>query len=100
MPSRTKRPAFNTKTFVAKLGAKAIVSYRPNHTVFAQGDPADSVFYIEKGKVQVSVLSKRGKEAVLAILGSGDFFGEGALNGHPLRMVSVMTMTECSIVRL
>jgi len=101
MAIKTKRSAFNTKSFLAKLGsARTVAFYRANHTVFAQGDLADAVFYIEKGKVQVTVLSNRGKEAVLAILGPGDFFGEGTLNGHPQRMVSVVTMTECSIVRV
>jgi CRP/FNR family cyclic AMP-dependent transcriptional regulator len=101
MATKTKKTAFSAKSFLAKIGGdRTTTFYRPNQTVFAQGDPADSVFYIEKGKVQVSVLSKRGKEAVLAILGPGDFFGEGALNGQPQRMASVATMTECSIVRL
>jgi CRP/FNR family transcriptional regulator, cyclic AMP receptor protein len=101
MATKIKRAAFNAKNFIAKMGgAKTVASYPPKHTIFSQGDPADSIFYIEKGKVQVSVLSKRGKEAVLAILGPGDFFGEGCLNGHPQRMVSVMTMEECSIVRI
>jgi CRP-like cAMP-binding protein len=101
MATKIKRMAFNTRNFLAKIGGdRAAALYRPNQTVFSQGDPADSVFYIEKGKVQVSVLSKRGKEAVLAILGPGDFFGEGCLNGQPQRMASVATMTECSIVRL
>jgi CRP/FNR family transcriptional regulator, cyclic AMP receptor protein len=101
MATKIKRMAFNTRNFLAKIGGdRAAALYRPNQTVFSQGDPADSVFYIEKGKVQVSVLSKRGKEAVLAILGPGDFFGEGSLNGQPQRMASVVTMTECSIVRI
>jgi CRP/FNR family transcriptional regulator, cyclic AMP receptor protein len=101
MATKTKRTAFNAKGFLAKIGGdRADAFYRPDHTVFSQGDPADSVFHIEKGKVQVSVLSKRGKEAVLAILGPGDFFGEGCLNGQSQRMTSVVTMTECSIVRI
>jgi CRP-like cAMP-binding protein len=101
MATKNKRPAFNTKNFLAKIGsARTTVFYRPNHTVFAQGDPADAVFYIEKGKVQVTVLSNRGKEAVLSILGPGDFFGEGCLNGQLQRMSSVATMTECSIGRV
>jgi CRP-like cAMP-binding protein len=101
MATKTKRPAFNAKGFLAKIGgARTAAFYRPGQTVFSQADPADSVFYLEKGKVQVSVLSARGKEAVLAILGPGDFFGEGSLNGQPQRMASVVTMTECSIVRI
>jgi CRP/FNR family cyclic AMP-dependent transcriptional regulator len=101
MATKIKRAAFNAKNFLAKIGSsKTIATYPPKQRIFSQGDPADSIFYIEKGKIQVSVLSKRGKEAVLAILGPGDFFGEGCLNGHPQRMVSVVTMEECSIVRL
>ena len=101
MATKTKKTAFSAKSFLAKIGGdRTTTFYRPNQTVFAQGDPADSVFYVERGKVQISVLSKRGKEAVLAILGPGDFFGEGSLNGQPQRMASVVTMTECSIVRI
>ena len=101
MATKIKRAAFNAKNFLAKIGSsKTIATYPPKQRIFSQGDPADSIFYIEKGKIQVSVLSKRGKEAVLAILGPGDFFGEGCLNGHPQRMVSVVTMEVCSIVRL
>ena len=65
-----------------------------------QGSPADAVFYIEKGKVKLTVLSTRGKEAVVAILGGGDFFGEGCLAGQPLRMATATAMTECSILRV
>src|SRR5437870_5574319 len=84
--------------------------FRPNHGVstkpgqlqiiFPQGSPADAVFYIEKGKVKLTVLSTRGKEAVVAILGNGDFFGEGSLAGQPLRMATATAMTECSILRV
>jgi CRP/FNR family cyclic AMP-dependent transcriptional regulator len=65
-----------------------------------QGDPADAVFYIQKGKIKLTVVSKQGKEAVVAILGAGDFFGEGCLAGQPFRMASAATMSECSIMRL
>jgi CRP/FNR family transcriptional regulator, cyclic AMP receptor protein len=74
--------------------------YRKKSTVFSQGSPADSVFYIEKGKVKLTVISTSGKEAVVAILNSGDFFGEGCLAGQPLRMATATAITECSLLRV
>src|SRR5207249_12234855 len=74
--------------------------YRKKSTIFSQGNTADAVFYIEKGKVKLTVLSTRGKEAVVAILGTGDFFGEGSLAGQPLRMATATAMTECAILRV
>jgi CRP/FNR family transcriptional regulator, cyclic AMP receptor protein len=65
-----------------------------------QGDQADAIFYIQKGKIKLTVVSKQGKEAVVAILGVGDFFGEGCLAGQPQRMASASTMSDCSIMRL
>ena len=97
-----KRAApFALGTYLAKVrGAETVKEYRRKHTIFSQGSPADAVFYIEKGKVKLTVLSARGKEAVVAILGSGDFFGEGGLAGQPLRMATATSMTECSILRV
>ena len=97
-----KRAApFALGTYLAKVrGAETVKEYRRKHTIFSQGSPADAVFYIEKGKVKLTVLSARGKEAVVAILGSGDFFGEGGLAGQPLRMATATSMTECSIIRI
>src|SRR5438034_11104106 len=85
-----KKPApFDPGTYLVKVrGGEAVKEYRKKQTIFLQGSPADAVFYIEKGKVKLTVLSARGKEAVVAILGSGDFFGEGSLAGQPLRMRS------------
>src|SRR6266513_1109270 len=92
---------FHLRTYLAKVrGRETIKEYRKKETIFLQGSPADSVFYIEKGKVQVTVLSERGKEAVVAILGSGDFFGEGSLAGQPLRMATATAITECSVLRI
>jgi CRP/FNR family cyclic AMP-dependent transcriptional regulator len=71
-----------------------------NQIVYAQGDPADSVFYVHDGKVKVTVLSEQGKEAVVAILGPEEFFGQGCLPGQPRRMATVSAMTECEIMRL
>jgi CRP/FNR family transcriptional regulator, cyclic AMP receptor protein len=74
--------------------------YRTNQLVFAQGDAADSVFFIEKGKVKVTVVSEQGKEAVVAVLGTGGFCGEGCLAGQLRRMATATAMTECEIMRL
>src|ERR1700733_9785310 len=81
-------------------GGRTLQTFRKDETVFAQGDPADSVFYIQEGKVKVSVLSQRGKEAVVALHGSGEFFGEGCLTGQPVRLATVSAMTECTIMRI
>ena len=95
------KPLFDPKLFLAKVGkGRTILEYRKNEAVFAQGDSADAIFYVQKGRVKLTVVSKQGKEAVIALLGAGDFFGEGCLAGQPLRMATVMTVTECSIVRL
>jgi CRP/FNR family transcriptional regulator, cyclic AMP receptor protein len=87
--------------FLTKVGeAMAIADYRKNQKVFSQGDPADAIFYIQNGKVKLTVISQQGKEAVVGILGTGDFFGEGCLAGQPLRMSTVTAMSQCAIVRL
>ena len=88
------------RTYLAKARGGTTKDFRKKATVFSQGSPADSVFYIEKGKVKLTVISARGKEAVVAILGSGDFFGEGSLAGQPRRMATATAMTDCSILRL
>ena len=94
-------PSFNPKSFLAKVGeGRSIDRYRKDRIVFAQGDPADSVFYIKKGKVKVTVTSELGKEAVVAILGPDEFCGEGCLAGQPRRMATATAMTECEILRL
>jgi Cyclic nucleotide-binding domain len=80
------------KVFLTKAnGEKTISAYRANSRIFAQGDPADAIFCIEKGKVKLSVVSKQGKEAVVALLGEGDFFGEGCLAGQSVRMATALT---------
>nr|WP_244427246.1 Crp/Fnr family transcriptional regulator [Methyloferula stellata] len=76
------------------------IKFRKDQVVFAQGDPADSIFYIQEGKVKIAVLSEEGKEAVIAILGAGDFCGEGCLGGQAIRMASVIAMTDSTILRL
>ena len=81
-------------------GGQERVELSEKSKVFSQGDPADAVFYIQEGKVKVNVVSEQGKEAVVAIHGKGDFFGEGCLTGQPLRMATVVAMTECVIMRI
>jgi CRP/FNR family cyclic AMP-dependent transcriptional regulator len=74
--------------------------YRKKQIVFAQGAPADEVFYIQNGRVKLGVVSKQGKGAVIAILGVGDFFGTGCLAGQPLRIATASALTDCSTLRL
>jgi len=89
---------FDAKLFIAKVGAgKTILEFHKNQHVFEQGDVADTVFYVQKGKVKLTVLSEQGKEAVVAILGRGQFFGEGCMNGHKLR-ISTTTAMEDSVI--
>jgi CRP-like cAMP-binding protein len=100
MKRKAKLP-FDPKVFLAKVnGGRVISNYRKDQTVFRQGDPANSVFYIQSGKVKATVVSEQGKEAVIALLGADDFFGEGSLAGQPLRLSTVSAMTECVIVRI
>jgi CRP/FNR family cyclic AMP-dependent transcriptional regulator len=99
--STNSSPAFDAKSFLAKVGAgRSIAKFRKGQTVFSQGDPADAVFYIQRGKVKVTVVSEHGKEAVVAILGADEFLGEGCLAGQTQRMSTVATMTEAVLMRL
>jgi CRP/FNR family transcriptional regulator, cyclic AMP receptor protein len=92
---------FDPKLFLAKVGeGKTILKFDNNQVVFAQGDVADTVFYIQKGRIKVLVISEQGKEAVVGILESGQFFGEGCLNGHPLRISTAMAIEECLITSI
>src|SRR5476651_2370807 len=94
-------PSFDTKAFLAKIGeGRSSGGYRKDQIVFSQGERADAVFYIQSGKVKSTVVSEQGKEAVVALFGIGDFFGEGWLTGQPLRLATVRAMTECVIVRI
>lgn len=96
-----RRPPFNPKSFLAKVGeGRSIGKYRKDQNVFSQGDLADAVFYIQRGKVKATVVSEQGKEAVVAILGTNEFFGEACLAGQARRMATVATMIESVIVRL
>jgi CRP/FNR family transcriptional regulator, cyclic AMP receptor protein len=98
----TKRPrTFDTESFLARVGdGRSIGKYRKGQVVFSQGDSADAVFYIQKGKAKLTVVSEQGKEAVIAILGVDEFFGEGCLAGQDQRIATVTTMTDSVIVRL
>src|SRR5208283_243095 len=99
-PARRNR-AFDPKEFLATIGeGRKVVPFSRKQTIFTQGDAADSVFYIQEGKVRLTVVSKIGKEATLGILSEGDFFGEGGLAGQPLRMGSATAMTDCELLRI
>jgi len=104
-PARTvpskKQLDFDPKKFLATIGEGRKVVFLPQkQAIFSQGEAADTVFYIQKGKVRLTVVSQIGKEAVLAILGEGEFFGEGGLAGQPLRMGSATAMTDCDLMRI
>jgi CRP/FNR family transcriptional regulator, cyclic AMP receptor protein len=98
MSIKNKRD-FDSDTFLATIGeGRKIVPFQKKQTVFAQGNPADAVFYIQKGKVKLTVVSNNGKEATIGILSDSDFFGEGCLAGQPLRMASASAMTDCDLL--
>jgi CRP/FNR family cyclic AMP-dependent transcriptional regulator len=98
---RKGKPPFDPKVFLSKVnGGRAISEYRKDKIIFRQGDPSDAVFYIQIGKIKTTVVSEQGKEAVVALLGAGDFFGEGCLTGQPQRLATVSALTECVIVRI
>jgi CRP/FNR family cyclic AMP-dependent transcriptional regulator len=100
-PKEMPKISFNLKVFLAKAnGGRTIADYGESALIFSQGHPADAIFYIRNGKVKLSVVSKQGKEAVVAILGTGDFFGEGCLAGQSIRMATATAMTDCSVMRL
>ena len=96
-----RKLAFDPADFLAKAeGGRTIKKYRAQQTVFSQGDTADSVFYIQRGKVKLTVVSAQGKEAVVALLGTDEFCGEGCLAGQTRRMATATSITECEIMRL
>jgi CRP/FNR family cyclic AMP-dependent transcriptional regulator len=96
-----QKTIFDPLTFLAKVGTgRTIETFEKGTTIFTQGDQADTIFYIKKGKVKLGVVSQRGKEAIIAILGPGDFFGEGCLAGQKVRMATATAMIESLIVRI
>jgi CRP/FNR family cyclic AMP-dependent transcriptional regulator len=100
MKRKAKLP-FDPEKFLSRVnGGRSISDYRKGKIVFRQGDPADAVFYIQKGKIKLTVVSERGKEAVVGILGPSHFFGEGCLNGHPLRVTTATAIDQSVITRI
>ena len=92
---------FDPKKFLAIIGeGRKVVAFPRKQPIFTQGDAADAVFYIQEGRVRLTVISEMGKEATLGILNKGDFFGEGGLAGQPLRMGSATAVTDCELMRI
>ena len=101
MAKQTPTSAFDPKAFLAIVGdGKTILEIRKDQIVFAQGDVADTVFYIQKGRVKVVVVSEQGKEAVVGIFGPDQFFGEGCMNGHSVRIATTTAMEDCLITAI
>ncbi len=107
LPTNKRRPlkpikGFDPKAFLAKAGlGKTVQHYPPKKAIFSQGEPADAVFYIQQGRVRISVLSRQGKEATIALLGPGDFLGEGCIaSDQPIRIATATAMTDCSILTI
>ncbi|MGA2941691.1 MAG: Crp/Fnr family transcriptional regulator [Xanthobacteraceae bacterium] len=101
MATPRTRKSFNVNVFLTTVeGGTSVSNYRKNRKIFAQGDVADSVLYVQEGQVKLSIISERGKEAVVALHNKGDFFGEGCLSGQPLRLATATATTDCVITRL
>ena len=101
MAAKSNQVAFDPREFLARVGeGKTIVEYRKGQVIFTQGEVADTVFYVQKGRVKMFVVSEQGKEAVVGILNAGQFFGEGCLNGHPLRIATTCAMEDCVITAI
>jgi CRP/FNR family transcriptional regulator, cyclic AMP receptor protein len=101
MMAKTNQRAFDPKAFLAKVGeGKTIVEYLKDQVIFAQGDVADTIYYIQKGRLKVVVISEQGKEAVVGMLEPGQFFGEGCMNGHALRIATTTAMETCLITAI
>jgi CRP/FNR family transcriptional regulator, cyclic AMP receptor protein len=101
VPKKKVAVPFDPKAFLAKVSAgTAISKYKKKQIVFSQGDVGDAIFYIQKGNIKLTVVSDRGKEAVVGLLGPGQFFGEGCLNGHPLRVTTATAIDECLITSI
>jgi CRP/FNR family transcriptional regulator, cyclic AMP receptor protein len=97
----SKKPSFDARTFLAKAnGGRILLEHRPKEIIYRQGDSADAVYYIQEGRTKLSVVSKQGKEAVIALLAAGDFFGEGCLAGQAVRMATATAMSSCVIMRI
>jgi CRP/FNR family cyclic AMP-dependent transcriptional regulator len=101
MTNAQKKLDFNPRTFLSSTGkGRSMMSFEKRSAILAQGEPTDGLYFIQKGKVQLSVISENGKEATLGILGVGDFFGEGGLAGQALQMSSAVAMTDCVLLHV
>ena len=101
MAAKSNQGSFDPQEYLAKVGeGKAIVQYHKDQVVFAQGDPADAIYYLQKGRLKVVVLSEQGKEAVVGILEPGQFFGEGCMNGHSIRIATTTATEECLVTAI
>src|SRR5450432_1450832 len=95
------KSSLDPRVFLAKVGVgKTVLEFHKNQNIFSQGDVADTVFYLQKGRVKLTVLSEQGKEAVVAILEPGQFFGEGCLNGHPRRIATTKAIEACVVTSI
>jgi CRP/FNR family transcriptional regulator, cyclic AMP receptor protein len=98
---KTKSMVFDPKMFLAAIDrGRTLLNYKKDKSIFSQGGPADAVFYAQKGRIKIVVTSDQGKEAVVAILGAGEFFGEGCLIAQPTRLATATALTECTVMRV
>jgi CRP/FNR family cyclic AMP-dependent transcriptional regulator len=98
---KSKSPIIDWETVLTGIfRGKTVMECGANHDIFQQGQPADSLFYIRRGKVKLTVISQQGKEAIVAVLNAGDFFGEGCIAGQQLRMATAVAMTDCTLDRI
>src|SRR6266513_3998831 len=96
-----KKSPFDPQLFLSVVGTgKTVSKYRKGEVIFAQGEVADTIYYLQKGRIKVVVLSEQGKEAVVGLLEAGQFFGEGYMNGHKLRIATTTTMEACLITAI
>ena len=99
-----KKPAFDPKLFLSTVSGvkrgRTEIEYRKGQTIYSQGGPADAVYYLQKGRVKIVATSEQGKEAVVAILGTGEFFGEGCLIGQPLRLAAAISMADAAVMKV
>jgi CRP-like cAMP-binding protein len=100
MSDKKSQPVDWEAVFTGVFRGKTLIEYATNRSIFRQGQPADSLFYLRRGKVKLTVMSQQGKEGIVAILGTGDFFGEGCLAGQPSRMATAVAMTDCTLDKI
>jgi len=100
MSDKKSQPVDWEAVFTGVFRGKTLIEYAMNRSIFRQGQPADSLFYLRRGKVKLTVMSQQGKEGIVAILGAGEFFGEGCLAGQPSRMATAVAMTDCTLDKI